>query len=81
MEQLVANRLVDHAGNHLAVPLEADGDGEMGDAVQEVERPVERVDEPAVAGVASPRPRRFPPGGSCRPGGRARARGGWCVRP
>src|SRR4029453_2243581 len=44
--------LVDHGGDDLALALEADRDGEVRHAVQEVGRAVERIDDPAVAAVA-----------------------------
>jgi hypothetical protein len=39
------------AGDDLALALEADGDGPMRDAVQEVGGAVERIDDPAVRAV------------------------------
>ena len=51
-EELVGDRLVDHAGDDLVVALEADRDGEVRHAVEEVGGAVERVDDPAVAAVA-----------------------------
>ena len=51
-EQLVRNRLVDDAGDDLALALQADRDGEVGHTVQKVCRAVERVDDPSVATVA-----------------------------
>ena len=52
-EHLVADRLVDHAGDDLAVALERDRDGEERQAVQEIGGAVERIDDPAMAPVAA----------------------------
>ncbi len=51
-EQLVGDRLVDHAGDDLAVALQPDRNVEMRHAVHEVVGAVERIDDPAVAAVA-----------------------------
>ena len=49
--ELVHRRIVDDAGDQLALSLERDRDGEYRDAVQEIGRAVERVDDPAVLAV------------------------------
>ena len=46
--ELVHGRIVDHAGDDLALPLQRDRDREDRDAVQEVGGAVERIDDPAV---------------------------------
>jgi hypothetical protein len=51
--EFVAGRLVDHCGDDFAVPFEPDRDAEMRDAVQEIGRAVERVDDPAMPLVAA----------------------------
>src|SRR5207237_5928325 len=52
-EHLVAGRLVDDAGDDLAVAFEPYRDREMRDAVQEIGGAVERVDDPAMMRVAA----------------------------
>ena len=47
-EHLVAHRVEHDAGAQLAIALERDRDREVRDAVQEVERAVERIDDEAV---------------------------------
>jgi hypothetical protein len=44
---------VNHAGDDLALPLQRDRDREDRDAVQEVGRAVERIDDPAMLGVVA----------------------------
>ena len=51
--QLVVNGRVDDARERLAVALQRDRDGEVRNAVQEVRRAVERIDDPAVGGIAA----------------------------
>ena len=48
-EQLVLGRIVDDAGDDLALAFETHRDREMGDAVEEVGGAIERVDMPGVA--------------------------------
>ena len=48
-EQLVGDRLIDHAGDDLAVALETDRNIEVRHAVDEIVGAVERIDDPAVA--------------------------------
>ena len=52
-EHLVACRIVDEAGDQLAVAFERDGDGEERDAVQEVGGAVERIDDEAMGAVGA----------------------------
>ena len=52
-EELVCRRVVDHAGDEVALALERDRDREDRDAVQEVGGAVERVDVPGVALVGA----------------------------
>src|SRR3546814_5951866 len=47
--------VVHHPGDDLAVALDGDRDREIGDAVQEVGRAVERIDDPARAGLRAGR--------------------------
>jgi hypothetical protein len=47
-EELVRRGIVDDARDDLAVPLEAERDCEMRNAVQEVRGAVERIDDPSV---------------------------------
>src|SRR5215469_4010287 len=54
-EHLVARRLIDDAGDDLALALQGDRDAEMRDAVEEVERAVERIDKPAMLAVGADR--------------------------
>ena len=49
--KFVPCRVEDHAGDDLPVALQRDRDGEDRDAVQEVGRAVERIDDPAMLGV------------------------------
>ena len=63
-EHLVAQRLVDDAGDDLAVALERDRDREMRDAVQEIGGAVERIDDPAVMRVGA---LRLPPSSMRKP--------------
>src|SRR6266404_2522920 len=51
-EQFVGYGLVDDASHDLAVPLQADRDGEVRHAVQKVGGAVERIDDPAMAAIA-----------------------------
>ena len=53
--KLVQDRVVDDAGDELALALERDRDGEERDAVQEVGGAVERIDDPADARGRCPR--------------------------
>src|SRR5579862_7824470 len=50
-EKLGGDRLVDDAGNQLAVLFEPDGNGEARVAVSKIRRAVERVHVPAVPGI------------------------------
>ena len=56
-EHLLGDRVVGHRGHHLTLagdriaPLQGDVDRELRDAVQEVGRAVQRVDDPAMLGV------------------------------
>ena len=59
-EFLVPQRLVDHAGDDFAVALERHRDAEMRNAVQEIQRAVQRIDDPAMMAVAD-RPQRSLP--------------------
>src|SRR5262245_1211039 len=52
-KKLVADRIVDDAGNDRALALECDRDREMRNAVQEVQGAVERIDDPAMGLVAA----------------------------
>src|SRR5690606_15519643 len=52
-EKLVHGGIVDDARDDLALALKGDGDGEERNAVQEVRRAVERIDDPAVLGVVA----------------------------
>ena len=52
-EHLVAGRIVDEAGDQLAVAFERDRDGEERDAVQEVGGAVERIDDEAMGAVGA----------------------------
>jgi hypothetical protein len=47
-KHLVVGGVVDEAGNDRARAFERDGDGEMRNAVQEIGRAVERIDDPAM---------------------------------
>src|SRR5207237_6918775 len=51
-EKLVGYRIVNESGDEIALPLERNGDCEMRYAVQEIQRAVERIDDPAVRPVA-----------------------------
>jgi hypothetical protein len=51
--ELVVGGVVDDARHRHAVALEADGDGELGNAVEEVGGAVEGVDDPGVGGVGA----------------------------
>jgi hypothetical protein len=48
-EQLVIGGVVDDAGDHGAFALEPDRDRKVRDAVQKIQRAVERIDDPAVS--------------------------------
>src|SRR5690606_33770949 len=50
-EELVRRRIQHHRRDDLAVTLERDGDGEARNAVQEIGRAVERIDDPAMRAV------------------------------
>ena len=52
-EHVVGRRIIDDAGDELALALEPDRDGENRNAVQEVGGPVERIDMPGVGLVAA----------------------------
>ena len=52
-EELVIGGIVDHSCHDGALALEPDRDREVRDAVQEVQRAVERIDDPAVGRVAA----------------------------
>ena len=52
-EQLVAHRVVHHAGLHAMRPLHGDAHREVRQLVGVVRRPVERVDDPPVAGLGA----------------------------
>src|SRR5205823_13163323 len=49
-EELAVGRGVGDAGDHLAAVFEADQGGPVGDVADEAAGPVDRVDDPAVAG-------------------------------
>ena len=51
-EQFVGDRLVDDAGDDLAVALERQRDREVRHAVQEIRRAIERIGDPAIMAVA-----------------------------
>ena len=69
--KLVHGRIVDDAGDQLALALQRDRDGEYRDAVQEIGGAVERVDDPAVlVVVAGHRAALFHQEGVARPGPR-----------
>ena len=74
--ELVHRRIVDDAGDELALALQRDRDGEDRDAVQEIGGAVERIDDPAVLVVlAGDRAALFHQEGSSR-AARATARRG-----
>ncbi len=52
-KQLVADGLVDNAGDEFAFSLERDRYGEVRNAVQEVGRSVERIDDPTIVGIVT----------------------------
>ena len=52
-EQFVGDRIVDHPGDHRALALEPDRNAELRNAVQEIGRTVERIDDPGVGLVGS----------------------------
>src|SRR6185437_10134031 len=52
-EHLVLDRIVDSRGDDFAFAFECDRDREMRQAVEEVSRAVEGVDDEAMAGIAS----------------------------
>ena len=52
-EHLVVDRIVDQAGDDRAFALERDRDREMRNAVQEIRRAVERIDDPGVGLVVA----------------------------
>src|SRR4029450_7713035 len=52
-EKLVGDRIVDEPRDHRAFPLEPDRDRKVRNAVEEVQRAVERIDDPAVGLVAA----------------------------
>ena len=52
-EHLVVDRIVDEPGDHRALALERDRDGELRDAVQEIGGAVERIDDPAMGLVGA----------------------------
>src|SRR3546814_12776155 len=54
-EEVVLDRVVDQAGDHLAALLQGDGDGEVRQAVQEVGGAVEGIDDPAPPAVVAGR--------------------------
>ena len=49
--ELVHRRVVDDAGDDLALALQRDGNGKQRNAVQEIGGAVQRVDDPAVLGI------------------------------
>ena len=52
-EQLVGGGIVDQPGDDRALPLERDRNREVGDAVQKIQRAVDRIDDPAVRPVGA----------------------------
>ena len=85
-EHLVGGRIVDEAGDHRALALERDRNGELRNAVQEIGGAVERIDDPGMGlvgalaraaflaeeAVARPRLAAAPRRASPRRGGRRR---------
>ncbi|EPX83793.1 hypothetical protein ruthe_02590 [Rubellimicrobium thermophilum DSM 16684] len=55
-EGLVLDGIVDHPGHDLPFVLESDGNGPVRQAVKEIRRPVQRVDDPAPRGILAGRP-------------------------
>src|SRR5882757_678579 len=51
--EVVIGRIIDQAGNHGALALQADRNRELRDAVQEIRGAVERIDDPGVALVVA----------------------------
>ena len=52
-EQLIRDRVVDHAGNDIVTALKADRNGDMRNAVDEIGRTVDRIDDPAMLAIAA----------------------------
>ncbi len=52
-EQFVRCRIEDDAGHDFTIALQCDGDRELRNAVQEVGRAIERIDDPAVGAIGA----------------------------
>ncbi len=51
--EFIGRRVEDYAGDDLAIALQRDRDGKLRDAVQEVCRAVERIDDPAMRAIGA----------------------------